>query len=105
MDRGLGLSLYLGLGLGRINRAVQKTLNQQSEAQIGNRASLRIFDSSSPPSRRQNIGLWIPSTGTGCKKVASFANPNLARASTSHTERQNLTVRMSMRRMTPTDKR
>ena len=43
---------------------------------------------------------YSPSTCTGCEKIAVFGDPDLRRASTSHIERQNLTVRMSMRRMT-----
>lgn len=43
---------------------------------------------------------YSPSTCIGCDKVAIFGNPDLRRASTSHIERQNLTVRMTMRRMT-----
>jgi len=43
---------------------------------------------------------YSPSTSIGCKKIAAFGDPDLERASTSHIERQNLMVRMSMRRMT-----
>lgn len=43
---------------------------------------------------------YSPGDVAGCQKVAAFGRPDLERASTSHIERQNLIVRMSMRRMT-----
>src|SRR5439155_11262546 len=55
-----------------------------------------LGDRSNPESETR----YSPSTCSDCEKIAAFGDPDLERASTSHIERQNLSVRMSMRRMT-----
>jgi hypothetical protein len=43
---------------------------------------------------------YPPAERIGCRAVRVFGNPDMSKVSTSHAERQNLTLRMQMWRLT-----
>jgi IS1 family transposase len=56
---------------------------------------IKQYGQSSEPEKR-----YSPAECTGCKRKAIIGDPDPKLISTSHIERQNLTIRMQMRRMT-----
>lgn len=70
------------------------------EGAFGADVDYAILDKIYAPPAREGQARYSPADCCGTRKMKIAGNPDIAKVSTSYVERQNLTMRMSMRRMT-----